>query len=103
MAARYSEEFKQQAVQKLLNRGQGVTMEDIATPLGVAMSSLYRWMTDFQRTTLNGHNNQKMTKPENEKRPEDWSKEQRFNAIVACHELSAEQIRLCCTLTMAVQ
>ena len=29
MAARYSEEFKQQAVQKLLNRGQGVTMEDI--------------------------------------------------------------------------
>jgi transposase-like protein len=96
MAARYSEEFKQQAVQKLLNRGQGVTMEDIATPLGVAMSSLYRWMTDFQRTTLNGHNNKKMTKPENEKRPEDWSKEQRFNAIVACHELSAEQISAYC-------
>jgi transposase-like protein len=65
MAARYSEEFKQQAVQKLLNRGQGVTMEDTATALGVAMSSLYRWMTDFQRTTLNGHNNKKMTKPEN--------------------------------------
>jgi hypothetical protein len=29
IAARYSEEFKQQAIQKLLNRGQGVTLEDI--------------------------------------------------------------------------
>ena len=31
-----------------------------------------------------------------EKRPEDWSKEQRFNAIVACHDLSEEQINAYC-------
>jgi transposase-like protein len=53
-------------VQKVLNRGQGVTIEDIATPLGVAMSTMYRWTIDFQRTTSNGHNNKTMTKPTNE-------------------------------------
>jgi transposase-like protein len=96
MAARYSEEFKQQAVQKLLNRGQGVTIEDITTPLGVAMSTMYRWTINFQRTTSNGHNNKTMTKPTNEKRPGDWTKKQRFNAIVACHDLSIEQISVYC-------
>jgi transposase-like protein len=96
MAARYSKEFKEQAVQKLLNRGQGVTSEDIATPLGVAMSSINRWVTDFQRATSNGVNNINMTKPTSEKRPEDWTKEQRFNAIVACHELSKDEISAYC-------
>jgi transposase len=83
-------------VQKVLNRGQDVTIEDIATPLGVAMSTMYRWTIDFQRTTSNGHNNKTMTKHTNEKRPEDWTKEQRFNAIVACHDLSMEQISVYC-------
>ena len=36
MPIKYSDEFKQQAVQKLLNRNDGVTIEDIATPLGVS-------------------------------------------------------------------
>jgi len=96
MAARYSEEFKQQVVQKLLNRGQGVTIEEIATRLGVAISSMHRWTTDYQRTTSTGHNNKTMTKPTSEKRPEEWTKEQRFNAIVTCHDLSEEQISAYC-------
>ncbi len=96
MSVKYSEEFKQQTVQKILNRGRGVTMEDIATPLGIAMSTMYRWTTDFQRTNSTGHNNTTMTKPTNEKRPEDWTKEQRFNAIIACHDLSTEQISAYC-------
>ncbi len=96
MAARYSKEFKEQAVQKLLNRGQGVTIEDIATPLGVAMSSINRWVSDFQRATSNGVNNESMTKPASEKRPEDWTKEERFNAIVACHAFSEDEISAYC-------
>lgn len=92
MAASYSKEFKEQAVQKLLNRGQGVTIEDIATSLGVAMSSINRWVSDFQRATSNGVRNKSMT----EKRPEDWTKEERFNAIVACHAFSEEEISAYC-------
>ena len=95
MAARYSKEFKEQAVQKLLNRGQGVTIEDIATPLGVAMSSINRWVSDFQRTTSIGYD-KTMTKPKTEKRPEDWTKDERFHAIVACHDLSEEQASAYC-------
>jgi len=37
-----------------------------------------------------------MTKPTSEKRPEDWTKEQRFHAIVACHALSEEEISAYC-------
>ncbi|WP_259365921.1 hypothetical protein [Colwellia sp. MB02u-6] len=40
-----------------------------------------------------------MTKPTNEKRPEDWTKEQRFNAIIACHNLSAEEMSAYCRRT----
>lgn len=96
MSVNYSEEFKQQTVQKVLNRGHGVTMADIATPLGVAMSTLYRWTTSYQRTASTGHNEKTMTTPSNEKRPEDWTEEQRFNAIMACHALSSDEISAYC-------
>ena len=73
MAVRYSQEFKQQAVQKALNRSSGVTINDIATPLGVAMSSINKWTAEFRRTTANGNNNKSRTKQKPEKRPEDWT------------------------------
>jgi transposase-like protein len=42
MAAKYNKEFKEQAVQELLNRGQGVTIADTVTlphrPLLVQMN-----------------------------------------------------------------
>ncbi len=40
MSVKCNDEFKQQAVQKLLNRGEGVTITDIVTPLGVSMSAI---------------------------------------------------------------
>lgn len=96
MSVRYSQEFKQQAVQKLLNRSSGVTISDIATPLGVAMSSINKWTAEFRRTTANGNNKNNMTQQKSEKRPEDWTKEQRFNSIIACHDLSTDQISAYC-------
>jgi transposase len=37
-----------------------------------------------------------MVKKNTEKRPEDWTREQRFNAIVACHDLTEEKISAYC-------
>ena len=96
MPIKYSDEFKQQAVQKLLNRNDGVTIEDIATPLGISLSTINRWALLFRRSTLIGTDLQAMATKHTEKRPEDWSKEERFNAIVACHDLSEEQINAYC-------
>ncbi|MFT6088095.1 MAG: hypothetical protein ACJA11_003367 [Glaciecola sp.] len=53
-------------------------------------------MTNFQRTTSTGLNSKTMTKPSNEKRPKDWTKDQRFNAIMACHALFTEEISAYC-------
>lgn len=96
MPIRFSDEFKHQAVQKLLNRNEGVTIEEIATSLGISLSTINRWKFLFQRATLSGNGLQTMAKGHTEKRPEDWTKEQRFNAIVACHDLSEEQINAYC-------
>lgn len=96
MSVKYSDEFKQQAVQKLLNRGEGVTIEDIATPLGVAMSSINRWATNFRRSGSTNNKCEAMTKQQNEKRPEDWTKSERFAAILASEGLSDEQLSAYC-------
>jgi transposase len=37
-----------------------------------------------------------MVKKNTEKRPEDWTREQCFNAIVACHDLTEEKISAYC-------
>jgi transposase-like protein len=50
MSLKYNDELKQQAVQRLLNRGQGVTIEKVILPLGVSMASINRWATKFRRS-----------------------------------------------------
>ncbi|MBA6329564.1 transposase [Colwellia sp. MB02u-6] len=40
MPIKYSDEFKQQAVQKILNKHDDVTMEDIAAELGSSFHNL---------------------------------------------------------------
>lgn len=95
MRVQFSEEFKEQAVQKVLNRSDGVRIEEVATSLGVSMSTLSRWTTSFRRTT-NGYMAADMVKKNTEKRPEDWTREQRFNAIIACHGLTEEQMSVYC-------
>jgi transposase-like protein len=52
MRVQFNEEFKEQAVQKVLNRSDGVRIEEIATSLGVSMSTLSRCTTSFRRKPL---------------------------------------------------
>jgi transposase-like protein len=96
MSAKYSDEFKQQAVQKLLNRGEGVTIEDIATPLGVAMSSINRWALKYRRSGPDNNESEVMTKEKQEKRPEDWTQAERLQAIIATGALSESQLSAFC-------
>lgn len=96
MSVKYSDEFKQQAVQKLLNKGEGVTIEDIATPLGVAMSSINRWALEYRRTGSVKNKSEVMTKEKKEKRPEDWTQAERLQAIIATDALSESQLSEFC-------
>jgi transposase-like protein len=45
---RYSEEFKQSAVQKLLSRGNR-TVTEIIEELGITSPTLYQWRNDFAK------------------------------------------------------
>lgn len=96
MSVKYSDEFKQQAVQKLLNRGEGVTIADIATPLGVSMSAINRWALAYRRSGSVNDKSGMMTKEKPEKRPEDWTKAERLQAIISSSGLSDSELSIYC-------
>lgn len=96
MSVKYNDDFKQQAVQKLLNRGEGVTIEDIATSLGVAMSSINRWALNYRRSGSDKSKSEVMTKDKQEKRPENWTQAERLKAIIATDALSENQLSAFC-------
>lgn len=78
---RYSKEFKQSAVEKLLDRGfRPVTA--IVEELGVPSPTLYQWRKDFDK--LVGMKN----KPQ---RPQDRSPEEKFKAVLKYESLAEEK------------
>lgn len=95
MSTKFSQSFKIQAVQKALNRSDSVSIPDIALSLGIARSTLQRWITEAREQKLEsktvGDNMMKQ-----EKKPQDWSTEERFNLILRCDGLEVEAINELC-------
>lgn len=73
-----SEAFKEAAVRKLLNRGSKRVI-DVADELGVSTITLYNWSKQYAI-------NKDMKKIG--KRPQDWSPEEKFNAVMEYDRLS---------------
>lgn len=76
-----SEEFKKAAVQKLHNRGSRRVM-DIADEVGVNAVTLHNWSKRYAINTL-------MKK--SERRPQDWSAIEKFNAVMEFDRLSEKE------------
>lgn len=86
MAKRHSKSFKLNAVEKLLQRPDGVSVEHCAQQLGVGYSTLQRWLQQTRNGELSSVtviNND----PSQEKRPGDWTTEERAQAVLDCHGL----------------
>ena len=83
----FSEQFKIQAVQKTLSRSQGVSIKDIADSLGVGYSSLQRWIRQAQNNQLESTEFQELNAMSKEKRPQDWSLQERLEMIITCAAL----------------
>jgi transposase-like protein len=64
MKTRYSQEFREQAIQKLLQRGDK-TIECIASELNINVFTLKHWLGKYRPET--------MTTQQTAKRPIDWS------------------------------
>lgn len=94
MRRRFTQEFKVQAVEKALSQCDDVRLEDIALDLGIGYSTLQRWITLAKNHELETKNNgNHMTA---EKCPQDWSLEERLNAIIECASLNEADLNEYC-------
>jgi len=95
MRAKFSRSFKIQAVEKALNRSEGITLSEIADLLQVSLSSLNKWIVqarnqEFETVEVESMNQIK------EKRPQDWRAEDRLQILISCGSLDEEAISALC-------
>ena len=88
MRAKFTQSFKTQAVEKALCRTDGVRIEEIADNLGVGFSTLQKWIRLSKKQQLEATSHEEMPMTTKEKRPQDWSLEERLNIVITCGSLS---------------
>jgi transposase-like protein len=89
MKATYTEAFVEQALVKVLSRGQR-TVRAVAEELNVSYFTLKNWMKKIsvkkRRSAIEGR----------EKRPQDWSAEEQLGALHESHALEGEALQGWC-------
>lgn len=93
MTAPFSESFKQQAVEKALRRNPGVTLDTLAEEWGVSRSTVQRWIRESRTQVQAINSSNEMTK---EKRPQDWTMEEKLEMVITCSNLNEENISKRC-------
>ena len=96
MRARFTQSFKIQAVEKALERDNGVTVKDIADGLGVGHSTLGKWIALARKQKLEPQQDNQVPRMTKEKRPQDWSTEEKLNMVIACASLDEQKISELC-------
>ena len=82
-----------QAVEKALSRAAGITLKEIVDELGIGKSTLEKWMRDARNNDLEcGTEGETVSSYDRkkEKRPQDWSLEDRLEIVMACASLGEE-------------
>jgi transposase-like protein len=87
LKTKYSPEFREQAVQKTLNRGSQ-TIEEIADKLSVNSYTLKHWLREY-------HPKPMPHKPD-AKSPADWTNEEKLHALMASYGLKDEALASFC-------
>jgi transposase-like protein len=100
MSQKYTEGFKIQAVEKALNRTSEISLPEMAKTLGISRSTLQRWISQFKNHQLETISDKPPslvpTMTEKEKRPQDWSLEERLELIIKSDGLSEEDCNKLC-------
>ncbi|MBL6985865.1 MAG: transposase [Methylobacter sp.] len=86
MATRYSPEFKDQAIEKTLQRGDK-TIQSIADELNINLFTLKEWLRKSKPT---------MNPTSDPQRPADWTTKQRFEALMKSAGLEGEPLNAFC-------
>ena len=87
MTKKFTEAFKKQVVEKALNHSKDISLEDLASELGIGHSTLRKWIKQFSGSDI-------IT--EQEKRPHEWSTKQRLEALQATYGLSESDVSAYC-------
>ena len=87
MYQKFSQSFKKQAVEKALNRQDNTTLKEVADTLSVGLSSLSRWILQAKNQELEIVSPNEIMKMTKDKRPQDWTLEERLNMIITCATL----------------
>ena len=87
MAFAYSEQTRETAVKKALTGSDSV--RDIAEQMGVGLSTLQRWLRKARKSG-------EPVMAQHEKRPQDWTREERLNALLEAAKLSDEELGAWC-------
>ena len=87
MKSSYTEAFREQAVEKVLQRGHK-TIQTLADELNVNHYTLKNWLKTYQRGS--------MPKEPASKRPEDWRTEERFQLLMESSALEGEALNAFC-------
>ncbi len=99
MKARYTQSFRMQAVEKALSRSADISLREMAGDLGVGYSTLYRWVAIATQSEFESARTDELTSMKaikKEKRPQDWSLEERLELIISCSTVDDEAISELC-------
>jgi transposase len=98
MQARFNQSFKLQAVEKALGREPEISLSGIAKSLGVGRSTLSKWICKSKNQTLDqtSTNAFSVSGTAFEKRPQDWTDEEKLNLVIHCGSMSDVEINQLC-------
>ncbi|MCP4144347.1 MAG: IS3 family transposase, partial [bacterium] len=90
MRAIFTSSFRMHAVEKALGRSAETSLREIAEGLGVGKSTLNNWIVKSRSHELNSvsmDGELRSSGMVKEKRPQDWSREERLEMVIACDSL----------------
>ena len=96
MKRKFTTSFKIQAVEKALSRNENTTLTEIANSLSIGASTLSKWIVKAKNQEFETVSHNEITSMSNDKRPQDWTLEERLNMIVACATLTDEALNTHC-------
>ena len=96
MKRKFTTSFKIQAVEKALSRNENTTLTEIANSLSIGASTLSKWIVKAKNQEFETVSYNEITSMSNDRRPQDWTLEERLNMVVACAALSDEALNTHC-------
>ena len=92
MKARFNQSFKIQAVEKALSRSDVTSLREVAGSLSIAPSTLHKWIVQARNQEFDMVSPEEINRMAQDKRPQDWSLEERLNMVVASGSLSGDKL-----------